>query len=375
MAVWFTRGQACAYLATDFRGYYATGLIAREAGPAAVYDPGRQADAQRGLLLDCPDGAQTPPRLEVLVPYLPVFAALFRPLPALGFSSAYALWNLVSLLALLLYLYRFSTAISGRVELLRLAQWAICFPVLANLFLGQSNAWLVIALGEFFLASRRDRPVLGGLWLAGLLLKPHLLILLLPGLLLARRWKTLLGFGLGAAIILAASLLAAGIAGLRASLEVAGSFAAVGFSSVPEMMNARGLAFNLGRFLPAWAAWAAAAGLLAAVAVVVLIRWRRTPQPDKSLWLMLATLAGTCVVAWHANLYLWMILIPFLLGLDALGELPPAYLAVWAFGPAVVFFLAYLLSPGLAQPALAVAMLAANIAVVIDGGRRMRVEV
>jgi hypothetical protein len=372
--VWVAGGQACGNLATDFRGYYATGLIAQEQGLAAIYDPRLQGEAQSTLLLNCPDGTQTPPRLNVLVPYLPIFHLLFLPLPALGFTNAYAAWSLFGLLVFILYLRRFSIALSGRVEALRLAQWALCFPMLANVFLGQINFLLVIALGEFFLASRRGRPLLAGLWLASLLIKPHVLILLLPGLLLARRWKTLLGFGLVGFALLALSLLLVGTSGLQADMALVRSFAGPTIASLPEMMNARGLAFNLGRVLPSWTAWGLAAALMIATALVVLLRWRRTPRPDRSLWLMLATLAGTCVVTWHANLYLWVMLAPFLLALDSRRELPLAYLVIWAFGPAVVFIPVYLLNPALAEPALAMAMLAANIAVVVDAGRRMRVE-
>jgi len=371
VGVWVAGGRACTYLATDFRGYYAAGLIARQAGLAAVYDPRMQGETQAALLLDCPDGSATPPRLQVLVPYLPVFNLLFLPLPALGFSNAFAAWSLIGLLIFLLYLIRFSLALAGRLEALRLAQWALCFPVMANVFLGQINFLLVIALGEFFLASRRGRPFVAGLWLAVLLIQPHVLILLLPGLLIARRWKTLLGFGVSGFALLLASLLLVGTSGLQAGMAVVRSFAGETFASLPEMMNARGLAFNLGRVLPSWIAWALAAALMIATALVVLSRWRRFPLSDRSLWLMLATLAGTCVAAWHANLYLWVMLVPFLLALDSQRQLPLAYLAVWAFGPAVVFVAVYLLSPALAQPALAMAMLAVNVVVVVDAGRRM----
>ncbi len=375
LGTWVASGRACRYLATDFRGYYAAGLIARQAGLAAVYDPRMQGETQAALLLDCPDGSATSPRLQVLVPYLPVFNLLFLPLPALGFSNAFAAWSLIGLLIFLLYLIRFSLALAGRLEALRLAQWALCFPVLANVFLGQINFLLVIALGEFFLASRRGRPFVAGLWLAVLLIKPHVLILLLPGLLIARRWKTLLGFGLGGFALLLASLLLVGTSGLQAGMAVVRSFAGETFASLPEMMNARGLAFNLGRVLPSWIAWTLAAALTIATALVVLSHWRRIPRPDRSLWLMLATLAGTWVVTWHANMYLWVMLAPFLLALDSRRELPLAYLGIWAFGPAVVFVVVYLLSPALAQPSLAMAMLAANVVVVMDAGRRMRVEV
>ncbi len=85
LGTWVASGQACRYLATDFRGYYAAGLIARQAGLAAVYDPRMQGDTQAALLLDCPDGSATSPRLQVLVPYLPVLTCC---------SCPYRCWDL-----------------------------------------------------------------------------------------------------------------------------------------------------------------------------------------------------------------------------------------------------------------------------------------
>lgn len=371
LAAWLGRGGACDYLATDFRGYYAAGLIARQSGQAAIYDPRQQVEAQAMLTLECPDGTERASRLQVFVPYLPVFSVIFLPLPELSLTAAYTAWSLLGLAVFVGYLVRFMRAEAPRVDWLRLAQWGLCFPLLANLFLGQSNIWLVIVLGEFYLAARRDKPILSGLWLAGLLLKPHLLVLLIPGLLIARRWRTLLGFGLGATGLLAASLLLAGPDGMQAGLAVVREFAGTAFGSVPEMMNARGLAFNLGRILPEWIAWAMAVSLMLVTTVLVLVRWRNHRWGEQTPWLLLITLAGTCVVAWHANLYLWLMLTPFLLALDARGDLPLAYLVVWAFGPLVVFFPVYAASPALAQPALAMVMLGANLAVVVDAGRRM----
>ena len=364
-------GKACDFLATDFRGYYAAGLIAKEVGLAAVYDPQLQVESQDTLLLDCPDGTARPARMRVMVPYLPIFVLLFLPLPVVDFTASYTAWSLINLVVFILVLYRFSIALQIRMDSLRLFQWAICFSLLANLTLGQINVLPVIILGEFFLAFRRDKPLWGGVWLAGLLLKPNLLILLLPGLLISRRWKALLGFGVSAALLLGASLLLAGTDGLQDWLAVVRSFAEPSFNSVPNMMNARALAFNMGRLLPAWIAWLAAAAVTVIVMLLVLVYWTASNQRDKFLWLMLATLAGTCVVAWHSNLYLWMILVPFLFVLDSEGQLPTVYLAFWALGPAVVFSLAYLFNPTLAQPALGMALLLVNIVLVVHSIRRI----
>ena len=367
-------GKTCDLLATDFRGYYAAGLIAREAGLAAVYDPELQAESQATLYLGCPDGTARPPLMQVMVPYLPIFVLLFLPLPALDFTASYIAWSLVNLVIFILYLYRFSNALHIRLDSLRLFQWALCFALLANLTLGQINALLVIILGEFVLAFKRDKALWGGAWLAGLLLKPNLLILLLPGLLISWRWKASLGFGVSAALLLGASLLLAGTDGLQAWLEVVCSFAESSFNSVPNMMNARALAYHMGQILPAWLAWLAAAAVTVITALFVLARWIASNQRDNLLWLMLATLAGTFVVAWHSNLYLWMVLIPFLFVLDSEGQLPIIYLAFWAFGPAVVYGLVYFFNPALAHPVLGMAMLLANLVLVVHSTRRLKCD-
>ena len=51
------------------------------------------------------------------------------------------------------------------------------------------NIWLLVFVSEFLIANRRGREVRSGFWLGGLLLKPQTLILLLLGLLIARRFK------------------------------------------------------------------------------------------------------------------------------------------------------------------------------------------
>jgi hypothetical protein len=365
-------GRGCDFLATDFRGYYAAGQITRLAGAAAVYNPRLQAENQAALFLNCPDGTARPARLSVMVPYLPIFVLPFLPLPSLEFTASYIVWSLVSLVVLFLYLYRFSTALPAKTNWLVLSQWALCFPLLANLMLGQINVMLVIVLGEFVLCLRRDIPFMAGLWLGGLMLKPHLLILLLPGLLISRNWKTLFGFGACSALILSASLFLSGPGGLRAWLAVVRSFLDSSFNSIPDMMNARGLVFNLERFVPAWIAWSAAAILILVTAWLVLDGWKKPGRTENIFWLMLATFAGTFVVAWHSNLYLWLVLLPFLIALDLEGRLPLAFLVFWTLGPAVVFFPVYLFNPELAQPALAVAMMCMNFILVVYSTSRMK---
>lgn len=354
-------GRYCDYLATDFRGYYATVQIAKQVSLSAIYKPEIQAYYQSGLSLDCPDGTKHPPLVQVMVPYLPTFISLLSPLRVLPFSGSYIIWSVISLGGLILYLHRFSHALLGRTDWLKLLQWVICLPVLANLALGQINLFVVILLGEAFLSFTRKSQFTSGVWLGGLLIKPNLLILMLPGLLIKRQFITLAGFTICAAIVVTASLLLVGKLGIQDWFQVLRSFSQPDFLSTGNMMNARGLAYNLERFLPGISTWPVLVLLTAGIVALVMLFWMRI-QLDKNLeGLALITLTGTFIVSWHSNLYLWITLIPFLLILDTKGQIPPGVIALWVFGVPSIALLVSWVSPELVNPAAGLAMLAGNL--------------
>jgi hypothetical protein len=155
-------GRLCAYLGTDFRGYYATGQIIWQRGFTEVYDQEIQREFQAGLRYACPEADKSQPPPLASVPYLPIFMLAFLPLTALEFTLSYLTWTALNLLILLTYLVYFLGAVEGKLPVSRFLQWVIILPVLANLYLGQSNAWLVICLGEFFLAQQRQRKAVSG---------------------------------------------------------------------------------------------------------------------------------------------------------------------------------------------------------------------
>jgi hypothetical protein len=370
LSVYLVRGNYCDYLVTDFRGYYAAAQIAGRMGVDAVYDPDLQSETQAALDLRCPDGTRRLPLIDVLVPYLPVFIPLFLPISWIDMTSSYLLWSLVNLVILLLYLRRFAIAITGTAHPIKLLQWVICFPVLANLALGQINVLLVMILGEFTLAFLRGKSYLSGAWLGLLLLKPHLLILLLPGLAIARRWQVVLGFVVSAIVLLTASLLLAGADGMVAWWKVIRSFGEPSFLSLPNMMNGRALAFNLARLVPGWVGWLLASALMVTVTVFVLHLWVRNQSSQQFTWLMLATLAGTFILSWHSNLYLLICLVQYFLVLDIKGQVSTWLLAAWIFGPPAIYFLVYFTHPALAHPALGMALLGFNIFLLGYSARR-----
>jgi hypothetical protein len=364
----------CAYLGTDFRGYYAVAQIARQSGFADLYNQRTQEQYQAALSYRCPDGSYAPPLLRVSMPYMPVFVLIFVPLTFIDFTAAYFLWVTLNLVAVILYLRRFVSALGGRMNFIHILQWALCAPLFSNLVLGQMNVFLMICLGEFVLAAIRGRRYWSGLWLGGMLVKPHTLILLLPGLLLHKNWKTLLGFAGSALGILVVSVLLAGWNGVWSSVRMAAGFAGPLIQTGSTMMNFRALALNLGLFLPAGLAWAVAICGIGLMAGLTLYLWRRHSSATDlaQLILILVTLAATFAVTWHSHFYMLLLLLPLLVALDSKEFISPLWRWSWILGPPLYFGLLYLANPDQARNGFGLGMLAVNLFLFTWGFRKLR---
>lgn len=371
IGVIYSRPENCAFLATDFRGYYATAQIVLQRGFAAVYNPQLQQAYQAALPIRCLDGSLYGPALDVMVPYFPVFILAFLPWQALTFTTSYLVWSVINLVILVVYLRFFTTQLAGRPGWLRLLQWLACLPVLVNLILGQINVLWVIGLGEFVCAMVAGKPGRAGLWSGLLLLKPHILILLAPGLLAARQWRAVLGISASLCILVGASWALAGVEGLRGMFGVLSEFANSGFFSAPAMMNWRALALNLEKVAPAWVAWGIATFGMGLTAGLVLWSWRwaaRKPfSVEPFLFLVLISLAGAWAVSWHSNLYMLIGLVVPLLVLDQRGRIPNGLIYLWVFGPALLFGALALWNPSEARNGLGIGLLAFNLCLVVWG--------
>lgn len=136
----------------------------------------------------------------------PVAALVVAPLAVLPPSLGEGLWAALSLLAL-----------GGAALLLihlgapRLTSALACFSVAAGfgLLIGQWDALFLAALVAS-LATLERRPLVAGLLLSVLLLKPQTCWLAVPVLLLSARWRALAGFAIGATAGAGLSVLAAG---------------------------------------------------------------------------------------------------------------------------------------------------------------------
>jgi len=182
----------------DFVYFYAMGRILNELPAQQLYDYELQ---QRVCMEIHPiHDKQYGPN-----PYPPFVGLFFRPFALIPYPAAYALWLLISL-----SLYVTGIALAGKrffpEEPLR-RSLILCFALsffpftidtMAN---GQLSAVGFLALTLALLAADAGHPMLSGLALSACLYKPTLLVLILPMLIVTKRFRAMLGFSIGASAV------------------------------------------------------------------------------------------------------------------------------------------------------------------------------
>lgn len=192
----------------DFIYLYGTGRIANENPAVKVYDYDLQLKTFNAIL----------PLREGfygLSPYPPFVSQFFRLFALLTFEQAYFLWMGISLS---LYILSIVATLKEFLPEERLKRSLIlCFALAAYPFLmntlanGQLSTVAVASVCLAVSQEKRKNPFRSGLALAMLAYKPTLL-LLLPMLLLTRRFKAFWGFVTGACLLIA---VATGLAGIQ----------------------------------------------------------------------------------------------------------------------------------------------------------------
>jgi hypothetical protein len=149
----------------------------------------------------------------------PPLAWLFVPLVAFPEPVAYVIWTLVSLTALV-WAWHIAAPYRGLAKfsllLLALALW----PVMQAFYYGQPAVPILGLVALAWWLTRRDRPVVAGLALAvATALKPQVVVMIPVALLVSGRWRAVAGWVGGSALLVLASALALGPAGLASYLE------------------------------------------------------------------------------------------------------------------------------------------------------------
>jgi nitrate reductase NapE component len=196
----------------DFTIFYSAATIVRQGLGHQLYDDTTQYRIQQGF------AAAANVRNGYLPYNHPPFEVLiFLPFSLLSYFAAYLLWDLVSLLILLLVL----VLLRPRISLLRhvsVAQWLLAwlgfFPTFFALLQGQDNILLLLIFSLVFIFLKGEREFAAGCCLGLGLFRFHLVLPLLLVFVLERRKKAFVGF-IFIAFILA--LISVAIVGAEAS--------------------------------------------------------------------------------------------------------------------------------------------------------------
>jgi hypothetical protein len=185
----------------DFIYFYGIGRIVNEYSLTKLYDYGLQLRTFNEIY-PLQDGAYGPS------PYPPFVALFFSPFARIPFVPAFFLWAGVSLA---LYIAGIAAAVKGifpgeRLKVSLIFCFALAFaPFLySTLANGQIGTLAVCSVGLAIAQERRSKPFSSGMALSILIYKPTLLLLLIPMLLLTRRFRALCGFITGAALLILA---------------------------------------------------------------------------------------------------------------------------------------------------------------------------
>jgi hypothetical protein len=336
------KGKKASLYRGDYLAFWSVGKIARENGFSKVYDLTnlQNVQSQAAKSLGFRENIDGPANPTIPVPYFSFFVLPFILLSRISLVYGYWIWNLFNLIILIGYLAFFFRRISAgsafRISsLFILSTILISYPVFINFLNAQVEVFLVVCVGEFIRSAVNKKPILSGLWLGGLLLKPQLLILIIPIILVKRHWKVLLGFVISSGIIFLSSSLLSGFAGMKALIDLWTKYSIGIASNSPEaMINWRMIAININTFTNTPVGWfIAASGMLLTLLVVYFLIRKNAPFGSPR-WVMnmLGVFSATLLLTWHSHYHMAMVLIPFLIYAVITQLLPEKILYVWAIG-------------------------------------------
>jgi hypothetical protein len=264
-------------------------------------------------------------------PYPPFVARFFSLYARFSFEQAYFLWMATSFA---LYLTGVVAAVKAAFAGERLKQslivcFALAFPsfIYFTLSVGQLASVAVFAVGIAIYEERRARPMVSGLALSILAYKPTLLLIVLPMLLITRRWKTLAGFACGTSLLAMVSTAFSGLQIWPAYAHFLTSFsqrAGINGQSLVKRWEYIDL-YSLSYITPGGRS-AVALVLLACVAAglagwLAVLLWKASKNGNEQLLVWAVALAWTLLLNVYVPIYDSILVAPAgALTLGALGE-------------------------------------------------------
>jgi hypothetical protein len=185
-------------IASGFTYFYGVGKIVDQYPPQKLYDAHFQ-EAIFNQIWPIKSAFYGPS------PYPPFVALFFSLLARLPFNAAYFLWIGIALLLYIAGVYASARLVFSKEPLslslflcLALAYYPFFYGTLLN---GRISSIEVCSVGIAILLETRAKPFRSGLALSFLTYKPTLLLLVVPMLLLTRRFKAISGFLAGFAVL------------------------------------------------------------------------------------------------------------------------------------------------------------------------------
>lgn len=325
----------------DFGAFWVIGKIADEKGYSEIYDLSVQTKELKDLgLIGKTEDISCP------VPFFSFFILPFQLLSKVSLVNSYWMWTILNLIILIGYLVFFLQKIhqgSGvsvnRFNLLVLIM--VSYSVYTNFSNGQVEVFLLVCAGEFIRNAVCKKTVLSGIWLGGLLLKPQLLIIIVPVFLIMHNWKLLMGFVVSSGIIVMTSLLLSGFAGMKALINLWTKYSfGTATNALEVMINWRMVGVNVNALLNTSLGWVitGVGMVLTILAVYFLIKKRPPYGSPQWIMTMLGVFAATLAITWHSHYHMAMVLIPFLIYASLHKLLPEKIIFLWGIVSPVAWF-------------------------------------
>jgi hypothetical protein len=294
----------------DFVSYWAGARLALDGNPAGAYDLALHRSVELGAI---------PLRGALPFAYPPCFLLLLAPFGLLSYPVAAFDWVLLGFAFYCAALRRWAPAFP----------WlALSFPpLLVNVVTGQAG-FLVAALFVAGMTLLPKRPLVAGLLLGLLVVKPQLGLVLPLALLAGREWRALAGAASSAAGLVLLGVLLFGLAPWQAWLGNAGliaSIASEGLAGWHRMASVYGALRLAG--LASGAAWAIHALVALAAAGAACLIWYRKAGLEARAG---ALAAATALASPYLFVYDTLILVVPFLWLIGRGRHWPLLGLVWA---------------------------------------------
>ena len=336
----------------DFVYFYGIGQIAHQYPAVRVYDFVLQQKTFNQIY---------PLHTYGPSPYPPFVALFFSLFARTSFETAYLLWAVVSLALYTVGIAATANEVFPGDRLktsltfcFALAFYPFSFETLLN---GQLAAVAVCAVGLAISQERRSRPFRSGLALSMLAYKPTLLLLILPMLLLTRRFKSLFGFMTGAVVLMLVATAWAGVHIWPAYwrfLRGFGHVAGLGGQSALRLwqfVDFRSLSYAVpgGRSMVALAVLICLGAAIGTWLVVLLYRSATGEKPEQYLaWAV--TLTWTLLLNVYVPIYdSVLVTIAVLLTLGALRDTPWSRASGWTIALSILILLSSRVTESIAQ--------------------------